>query len=81
MTKNRANPGAAWTYFIDEDADTTVLRYRRILGPGPSGLTSAIERNPDAEEEIIASRDAEQRANMQAVVSGIKQLAESQQEP
>jgi hypothetical protein len=77
---DRYNPGATWTYFLDEDADTTVLRYRRILGPGPSGLTSAIERNPAAEEEIIASRDAEQRANMQAVLSGIKQLAESQQE-
>jgi hypothetical protein len=77
---DRNNPGATWTYFLDEDGDTTVLRYRRILGPGPSGLTDAIEPNPDAEEEIIASRDAEQRENMQAVVAGIKQLAESQHE-
>lgn len=77
---DRSNPGATWTYFLDEDGDTTVLRFRRTLGPGPSGLTSLIDRNPEAEEEIIASRDAEQRENMQAVLVGIKQLAESQHE-
>jgi hypothetical protein len=54
-----------------------VLRYHRILGPGPSGITSSIERNPEREEEIIALRDAEQRENMQAVLQGIKALAET----
>lgn len=54
-----------------------ILRYHRVLSPGPSGLTPAIDRHPEAEEEIIASRDEEQRQNMQAVVEGIKQLAEA----
>lgn len=74
---DRNNPGATWTYFLDESGAGTLLRYHRVLGPGPSGLTAAIERHPEAEEEIIASRDAEQRMNMQAVVDGVKQLAES----
>ncbi len=70
------NPGAIWTYFLEGANDMTVLRFHRRLGPGPSGITSAIEHDPEREEEIIASRDAEQRANMQAVVAGIKTLAE-----
>jgi hypothetical protein len=74
---DRDNPGATWTFFLEDSGDGTFLRYHRVLGPGPSGLTAAIERNPDAEEEIIALRDEEQRENMQAVVLGIKTLAES----
>ena len=73
---DRDNPGAKWTFFLEDSGDGTLLRYHRVLGPGPSGLTAAIEGNPDAEEEIIASRDKEQRENMQAVVLGIKALAE-----
>lgn len=77
VASDRDNPGATWTYFLDETDTGTILRYHRVLGPGPSGLTSAIERHPEAEEEIIASRDDEQRQNMQAVIEGIKHLAES----
>jgi hypothetical protein len=73
---DRDNPGATWTYFLDANDSGTLLRYHRILGPGPSGLTAAIDRHPEAEEEIIAARDDEQRQNMQAVVEGIKELAE-----
>jgi hypothetical protein len=71
------NPGATWTYFLNGDDTGMILRYHRVLGPGPSGLTAAIDRHPEAEEEIIAARDEEQRQNMQAVVEGIKQLAEA----
>jgi hypothetical protein len=74
---DRDNPGATWTYFLEGSGGSTVLRYHRELGPGPSGLTWAIEKNPDAEEEIIAARDEEQRANMNAVVLGIRTLAET----
>jgi hypothetical protein len=72
------DPGATWTYRLEPSPAGTVLTYRRKLGPGPSGVTSAIERHPDREEEIIARRDAEHRAHMQAVVDGIKALAEQQ---
>jgi hypothetical protein len=47
-----------------------------VLGPGPSGLTPAIEARPDKEERIVARRLAEHEANMQRCLAGIKELAE-----
>ena len=73
---DRDDPGAIWTYFLEACNGTTTLRHHRLLCPGPSGITSAIERHPEREEQIIADRDGEQRQNMQAVVDGIKTLAE-----
>lgn len=70
------NPGAVWTYRLEPADGGTRLVFRRRLGPGPSGITHAIEQYPDREEEIIARRDATHRAHMQAVVEGIKTLAE-----
>jgi len=70
------NPGATWTFRLVPSDGLTTLVYRRRLGPGPSGLTRAIEKYPEREEEIIAARDEVHRANMQAVVDGIKDLAE-----
>jgi uncharacterized protein YndB with AHSA1/START domain len=70
------NPGATWTYFLESVNDKTTLRYHRVLGPGPSGLTAIIERHPEREEEFIAARNVEQQANMQAVLDGVKVLAE-----
>jgi uncharacterized protein YndB with AHSA1/START domain len=75
---DRDNPGSVWTYLLEPAGDGTTLTFHRRLGPGPSGLTSAIERRPDREEEIIAARDAEQLANMNGVVAGIKGLAEAE---
>ena len=49
-----------------------------VSNKDPSGIRRMIERNPENEEEIIAARDAEHRANMQAVIDGVKTLAESQ---
>lgn len=71
------NPGATWTYRLSETANGTHLVFHRRLGPGPSGITSIIGRHPEDEETIIAARDAEQTVNMQAVVDGIKALAEA----
>jgi hypothetical protein len=47
------------------------------MGPGPSGVLSAIERRPDKEERIIELRLEEWRTNMTATVQGIKEIAES----
>ena len=46
-------------------------------GRRPSGLTPAIQAMPDKEERIVARRLDEFRANMQATVEGIKELAEA----
>jgi hypothetical protein len=54
----------------------TRLRQWAVLGPGPSGLTPAIEARPDKEERIVARRLAEHEANMRRCLAGIKELAE-----
>ena len=73
---DKENPGATWTYRLEPEGGGTRLVYHRMLGPGPSGITRLIERHPDREEELIASRDETHRSNMQGVVDGIKALAE-----
>ncbi len=67
-----------WRFTIDDLGDGTVrLRYRFQMGPGRSGLNPAIERMPDKEERIVARRLGEHELNMQRVVAGVKQVAES----
>ncbi len=75
-TSNPDNPGARWRFELESIAGATRLRYRLLLGPGPSGISAAIEAMPDKEPRILARRVDEHRANMQAVVNGIKELAE-----
>lgn len=70
------DPVATWTFLLQSTEEGTLLTYHRVIGTGRSGLSMAIERNPDREEEIIAHRDAVHRAHMQAVVDGIRALAE-----
>ncbi|MBA3653475.1 MAG: SRPBCC family protein [Actinobacteria bacterium] len=71
-------PSAAWRFELEplaRGAGTRLRQWAR-MGPGPSGLTSAIAARPDAEERIVARRLEEWRANMRATVEGIKALAE-----
>jgi len=74
---DRDKPGATWTFRLEPSGDETILTYHRKLGPGPSGITRMIEAEPEREEEIIAWRDELQSRNMQAVLDGIKSLAEN----
>lgn len=69
-------PAATWRFELEPDRGGTRLRQWARMGPGPSGLTSAIRAMPEKEERIVARRLAEWRANMQATVEGIKGLAE-----
>lgn len=67
-----------WRYTIVDHGDGSVrLDFWFQMGPGRGGLNSAIERMPDKEERIVARRLGEHRSNMERVVSGVKQLAES----
>lgn len=70
------NPSASWRFELEPDGDGSRLRQWARLGPGPSGLTVAIERMPDREERIVARRLDEHRQNMTATLEGIKALAE-----
>lgn len=76
-TTDPANPGATWRYELTRLADgTTWLRHSVTLGPGPSGLTIALEQMPDREARIVSGRLKELAANMARTVRGIKALAE-----
>jgi hypothetical protein len=67
-----------WRYTIVDHGDGSVsLEHWFQMGPGRGGLNAAIEQMPDKEERIIARRLDEHRSNMERVVSGVKQLAES----
>ena len=71
-TSDIGNPGARWRFELEPVVGGTRLRFRGILGPGPSGLDEIISARPDLEPRIIDRRMAEHRANMQRVVDGIK---------
>ncbi len=68
---------ALWRFDLEPDGDGSRLRFTSSIGPAPSGLTPAIERMPDREEDIISKRMGEHNANMQRTVDGYKQLAEA----
>jgi hypothetical protein len=70
-------PSATWRFTMEPDGGKTRLRQWMQMGPAPSGLTPAIQAMPEKEERIIERRLEEHRANMQATVDGIKQLAET----
>lgn len=71
------HPAARWRFDLEADGEGSRLTFTSRIGPGPSGLSPAIERMPDREEDIVARRMGEHNANMQRTVEGLKQLAES----
>ncbi len=75
-TVDPAEPMASWRYELEAEGGGTQLRQTAVIGPGRSGVTLAVERRPDREEEIIAFRLKELRAGMEATLRGIKSLAE-----
>lgn len=70
-------PSAEWGFSIEPTADGCRVTQWARMGPGPSGLTPAIERMPDKEERIVGRRLDEWRTNMTANLEGIKALAEA----
>lgn len=70
------NKVARWRFDLAPDGARSTLRFSAEMGPGPSGLTPAIERMPEHEEAIVAGRLAEWSSNMTRTVDGIKALAE-----
>ena len=70
------HPAARWRFELSPIVGGTRLRFRTIMGPGPSGLTPIIEKMPEMEPRIISRRLREHRANMQRVIEGAKSRAE-----
>lgn len=72
------NVSSIWRYTIDDIGDGTVrLSYWFQMGPGRGGLNFAIDRMPDKEGRIVARRLVEHEANMNSMLAGIKETAES----
>ena len=71
------DPAAQWRFEIQPLLGGTRLRFSMVLGPGPSGLTLAIDAIPDKEVAIIANRQKGQIANMRRTAEGIRDLAEA----
>lgn len=70
-------PAAVWRFDLSPATDGTQLRYSARLGPGKSGVTMLIDREPDRAEEIVARRMGQFSAAIQTVVAGIKRIAET----
>ena len=68
------DPSAMWRFDLEPDGDGTQVTFAARIGPGPSGLTPAIEAMPDKEERIIERRLGEFRRNMEATLDGIAAL-------
>ncbi|MFI9825395.1 SRPBCC family protein [Streptomyces sp. NPDC052013] len=75
-TLDPAQSMASWKYELRAEGEGTRLRQSVLIGPGRSGVTLALDRWPDREEEILAFRMKELRAGMEATLHGIKTLAE-----
>jgi Polyketide cyclase / dehydrase and lipid transport len=58
-------PTATWAFEVEPTSDGALIRQWARMGPGPSGLTFAIEAKPELEARIVAKRLAEWQQNMQ----------------
>jgi len=69
-------PAATWRFDV-AGGDTTQLRYTACIGPGRSGVSMMVERQPQQRGQIVAYRLGAFRQAMAATLAGIKELAES----
>lgn len=70
-------PSAAsstWTYRLEATDSGTLVRQRFQHGPGRSGLSYLIHRDPDNAQRYIEARLAEHAANMTAVLTAADEL-------
>ena len=72
------NPAATWQFELTHSGDACAVRYTARIGPGPSGVTMLIERQPDRAAQIISDRLAALSAAMDATLTGIAGLAEGE---
>jgi uncharacterized protein YndB with AHSA1/START domain len=73
---NPENPAAVWQFELSPTAEGTRLSYTARIGPGPSGVSMLIGREPERADEIIARRLTQFRAGIQNTLAGIRELAE-----
>lgn len=70
------NPAATWRFRLTPRDGGTTLNYWMQMGPGRSGLSSAIDSMPDKEQKIVFVRMREFEAAIGKTLASIKRLAE-----
>ena len=70
------DPAATWSFDLAPEDGGTRVAQRARLGPGPSGLQSAVDREPDREEEFVSRRMQSLWKAMHTTLEGIKAAAE-----
>jgi uncharacterized protein YndB with AHSA1/START domain len=75
-TVDASNPGSRWCFELEPSGTGTRLRFSMSIGPGPSGISIAIEAMPDKEARILDRRVREHHANMVRTLEGFKARAE-----
>ncbi|WP_345429966.1 SRPBCC family protein [Actinoallomurus vinaceus] len=70
------HPSSVWSFLLQAQGEGTVLEQWAQMGPGPSGLSLAIEAMPDKEQKIVFVRLREFETGMKANLAAIKGLAE-----
>jgi hypothetical protein len=76
-TVDRTNPGSRWRFDLTPHGINTRLRYSMSMGPGPSGISIAIESMPEKEPRILRRRILEHHVNMVRTIEGIRAIAEA----
>ncbi|MGA2432223.1 MAG: SRPBCC family protein [Acidimicrobiales bacterium] len=76
-TVNPRVPGSRWRFDLTANPEGTLLRFSMSMGPGPSGISFAINAMPEKEPRILFKRILEHHANMYRTVEGIKVMAEA----
>ncbi|BBY12684.1 cyclase [Mycobacterium marseillense] len=70
------NPAATWRFRLAPRDGGTALNYWMQMGPGRSGLSTAIDSMPDKEQKIVFVRMREFEAAIGKALASIKRLAE-----
>jgi hypothetical protein len=71
------SPAATWLFELTPIAEGTRLSYTARLGPGPSGVTMLIAREPHRGAEIVSRRLGQWRTGVAATLAGIRDRAEN----
>jgi nitroreductase len=74
VTSDPDNPGARWRFELEPIAGAVRVRFKLLLGPGPSGITRVIDAKPELEPRVLDRRLGEHSANMQRVIDGLAGL-------
>lgn len=74
---NPADPAAVWRFELSPATEGARLRYTARLGPGRSGVTMLIDREPARAREIVEGRLRQFEVGMTRVLAGLRGLAES----